>query len=129
MPTLELSENNQFEQIRTWIRTHRPQAVIGRCENFIAAANAEGLRVPEDIGYISLNVVDDEPGASGIDQHRDIMGATAVDVLNTLLQRNQRGLQPASIGTQIDGTWHKGSTLSPRGPTKKAARKTAKKQK
>lgn len=127
VPTLELSEDNQFEQIRTWIRTHRPQAVIGRCENFITAANAEGLRVPEDIGYVSLNVVDDEPGASGIDQHRDIMGATAVDVLNTLLQRNQRGLQPASIGTQIDGTWHKGSTLSPRGPGPKPARKTKKK--
>jgi len=127
VPTLELTEADQFDQIRAWIRTHRPQAVIGRCDNFIAAANAEGLRVPEDIGFVSLNVVDDEPGASGIDQHRDIMGATAVDVLNTLLQRNQRGLQPASIGTQINGTWHQGSTLSKNVPGTKPARPPKKK--
>lgn len=116
VPILELSEGTQFEQLRAWIRIHRPQAVIGRCENFIAAANAEGLQVPRDIGYISLNVVDDEPNASGIDQHRDIMGATAVDVLNSLLQRNQRGFQPASIGTQLDGSWLPGNTLIQRVP-------------
>ncbi len=125
VPTLELNEQDQFEQLRVWIRTYRPQAVIGRCENFIAAAQAEGLQVPRDIGYISLNVVDDEPNASGIDQHRDIMGATAVDVLNSLLQRNQRGMQPASIGTQIDGSWHQGSTLARRVPRSKPPRATA----
>ena len=116
IPTLDLSPENQFDQIRQWVRTHRPQVVIGRCEDFIEAAAAEGLRVPEDIGYVSLNIIDDVPGATGIDQHRDVMGATAIDVLNSLLQRNQRGLQPASIGTQVDGTWQEGSTLSPQAP-------------
>lgn len=116
VPTLELSPTNQTEQIRTWLRTHRPQAVIGRCENFREAAAAEGLKIPRDIGYVSLNIIDDLAGTSGIDQHRDIMGATAVDVLNSLLQRNQRGMQPASIGTQIDGTWHDGKTLRAKPP-------------
>lgn len=111
VPTLELTVENQFEEIRQWIRTHRPQAVIGRCDNFIEAAAAEGLRVPEDIGYVSLNIIDDVPDATGIDQHRDVMGANAIDVLNSLLQRNQRGPQPASIGTQVDGSWHEGATL------------------
>lgn len=119
IPTLELSPEDQFEQIRQWIRTHRPQAVIGRCENFMEAAAAEGLRVPEDIGYISLNIVDDVPDATGIDQHRDVMGATAIDVLNSLLQRNQRGMQSASIGTQVDGTWHEGATLLRRLPRRR----------
>jgi LacI family transcriptional regulator len=111
VPTLELTVENQFEEIRQWIRTHRPQAVIGRCDNFIEAAAAEALRVPEDIGYVSLNIIDDVPDATGIDQHRDVMGANAIDVLNSLLQRNQRGPQPASIGTQVDGSWHEGATL------------------
>ncbi len=111
VPTLELSLDNQIAEIRHWIRTNRPQVVIGRCDNFIEAAAAEGLRVPKDIGYVSLNIIDDMPNATGIDQHRDVMGATAIDVLNSLLQRNQRGPQPASIGTQVDGTWHEGATL------------------
>ena len=112
IPTLELSQDNHLEQLRGWIRKYRPQVVIGRCEDFIEASNAEGLEVPRDIGYVSLNIIDDVPGASGINQHREIMGAVAVDVLNSLLQRNQSGFQPASIGTQIDGTWRVGSTLS-----------------
>ncbi|MCH6255121.1 LacI family transcriptional regulator [Puniceicoccaceae bacterium K14] len=112
IPTLELSEDNPVKQLREWIRAYRPQVVIGRCDNFIEAANAEGLEVPRDIGYVSLNLIDDVPEASGIDQHRGIMGAVAIDVLNSLLQRNQSGFQPASIGTQIDGTWRVGSTLS-----------------
>mgnify|MGYP001565802172 FL=1 len=85
IPTLELSIEDQFEEIRHWIRTHRPQVVIGRCDNFIEAAAAEGLPVPEDIGYVSLNIIDEVPNATGIDQHRDIMGATAIDVFNSLL--------------------------------------------
>ena len=116
VPILELHPHRQLEQIRHWIRTHRPQAVIGRCDNFSAAAAAEGLSVPRDIGYVSLNIVDDEPGCTGIDQHRDIMGALAIDVLNGLMQRNQRGFQPASIGTQVDGSWREGKTLSRRVP-------------
>ena len=58
-----------------------------------------------------LNIVDDVPNATGVDQHRDVMGATAIDVLNSLLQRNQRGEDTVSIGTQIDGSWRKGNSL------------------
>ncbi|HCR28732.1 MAG TPA: hypothetical protein DIV79_01780, partial [Opitutae bacterium] len=50
-------------------------------------------------------------GVSGIYQHRKTMGATAIDVLNSLLQRNQRGPNEVSIGTQVDGSWRKGDTL------------------
>ena len=130
VPTLELSPESQVDEIRHWIRTYRPQVVIGRCENFIEAAEAEGLRIPEDIGFVSLNIIDDVPGAAGIDQHRDVMGATAIDVLNSLLQRNQRGLQPSAIGTQVDGTWQEGSTLSKTAPgaAKKPRRPARKKR-
>jgi hypothetical protein len=41
------------------------------------------------------------------------MGATAVDVLNSLLQRNQRGPLDVPIGTQVDGSWRKGFSLPP----------------
>ncbi|GAB5561073.1 MAG: LacI family DNA-binding transcriptional regulator [Synoicihabitans sp.] len=124
VPTLELSPDNQFDAIRQWIREHRPEVVIGRCENFAEAAAAEGLQMPQDISYVSLNVIDDIAGATGIDQHRDAMGATAVDVLNSLLQRNQRGPQSVAIGTQVDGTWREGNTLglAPRAGRKNARR-------
>ena len=110
---LNLDETDQTDTIRSWLLQYQPQAVISRCEGFFEAAEAEGIKVPDDLGYVSLNVSDDQPGVSGIYQHRRTMGATAVDVLNSLLQRNQRGPLDVPIGTQVDGSWRKGFSLPP----------------
>ena len=113
IPILNLDETDQTDTIRSWLLRYQPQAVISRCDGFFEAAEAEGIKVPDDVGYVSLNVSDDKPGVSGIYQHRRTMGATAVDVLNSLLQRNQRGPLDASIGTQVNGSWRKGFSLPP----------------
>lgn len=111
IPILSLGKSQKADTIHTWLHRYRPQAVISRCDYFFEAAEAEGIEVPEDVAYVSLNISDDRSGVSGIYQHRNIMGATAIDVLNSLLQRNQRGPNEVSIGTQINGSWRKGDTL------------------
>ncbi len=111
IPILNLGKSQRADTIRTWLHRYRPQAVISRCDYFFEAAKAEGIEVPEDIAYVSLNISDDRSGVSGIYQHRKTMGASAIDVLNSLLQRNQRGPNEVSIGTQVDGSWRKGDTL------------------
>lgn len=116
VPTLVVDETARPTVIRDWLRLHRPDAVISRHNDFLAVAAALKVRIPRDLGYASLNVVDDAPGVSGILQHRDVMGATAVDVLHSLLHRNHRGPHAVSQGTQIDGTWRDGRTLRIVGP-------------
>jgi LacI family transcriptional regulator len=112
IPTLELEGSDPVGQVRGWLRKYRPEVVINRSEALAAAAKAERLRIPDDLGYVSLNLVDDEvEGAAGIRQPREAMGALAVDVLNSLMQRNQRGFQSVSIGTHVDGEWEEGRTL------------------
>ena len=112
VPTLVVGGADSRAVIGEWLRRHRPDAVISRCNDVLAVAGATRLRVPRDLGYASLNVVDDVPNVSGILQHRDVMGAAAVDVLHSLLHRNHRGPHEISQGTQIDGTWHEGRTLA-----------------
>lgn len=112
VPTLIVSGPNPSATIGAWLRHHRPDAVISRCNDVLAAAAVLKLRVPRDLGYASLNVVDDAPGVSGILQHRDVMGAAAVDALHGLLHRNHRGPHPVAQGTQIDGSWHEGRTVA-----------------
>lgn len=118
IPTLIVSGPNPSATIGAWLRQHGPDAVISRCNDVLAAAAALKLRVPRDLGYASLNVVDDAPGVSGILQHRDVMGAAAVDALHGLLHRNHRGPHVVAQGTQIDGSWHEGRTVAklPRAP-------------
>ena len=111
VPTLIVDPTGRISAIRAWLRDHRPDAVVSRSDDVLDAAAAQGLRVPRDLGYISLNVIDEAAGVSGILQHRDVMGATAVDILNSLLHRNHRGPNETSQGTEIDGSWHEGRTL------------------
>jgi len=111
VPTLYLKNDDPLTRLREWMRKEKPDAVICRCNRFFEAASLEGICIPEDIGYLSLNVSDDAPEASGIDQHREEMGAIAMDSLNGLLQRNQRGAQRISTGTLVDGSWKEGKTL------------------
>lgn len=112
VPTLIVSGPNPSAPIAAWLRAHRPDAVISRCNHVLAAASALKLRVPRALGYASLNVLDDAPGVSGILQHRDILGAAAVDILHSLLHRNHRGPHAVAQGTQIDGSWHEGRTVA-----------------
>ncbi|HRE80678.1 MAG TPA: LacI family DNA-binding transcriptional regulator [Opitutaceae bacterium] len=111
LPTLVVDQQNPQGKIQAWLRKHRPDAVISRSDQVLSAAQGLRLRIPEDLGYVSLNAIDDAPQVSGILQPRDVMGATAVDMIHNLLQRNHRGFHDNSHGTQVDGTWHPGKTL------------------
>lgn len=111
IPTLIVRTPNEVSDIRRWLRKYRPQAVISRSTHFLEAAKAEGISVPEDMGYVSLDTSEDASNAVGIHYRRDALGAAAVDVLNTLLHRNHTGPLDISVGTQIDGDWQEGETL------------------
>ena len=114
VPTLVVNGATAKSVIRSWLEKHRPDAVISRYSDFLPIAATLRQSAPRNFGYASLNVVDDAPSVSGIVQHRDIMGATAVDVLHSLLHRNHRGPHKIAQGTQIDGTWHEGRTTAKR---------------
>lgn len=113
IPVLRVEGEDDHELIRQWIKEHRPQVVVSRCHHFLEVIKREGLRIPDDMAYISLNVNEDIENATGIRHRRDLLGATAVDVLNSLLHRNHKGPNEVSLGTQVDGIWHEGTTLPP----------------
>lgn len=86
--------------------------MINCSSEFHPAAEAERLRIPEDVGYVSLNVRDDISGATGIDPRGDVMGEIAMDTLGRLLQRGLRSASGnSSVGSLVVGTWCEGRTL------------------
>jgi len=111
VPVLVVTGKSPRAEIGAWLAEHRPDAVISRCHDVWPTLKALRLRVPGDMGYASLNIVDDAPHVSGILQHRDVMGATAIDVIQSLLHRNHRGPNRVSQGTHVDGTWFEGRTV------------------
>lgn len=113
VPTLVSGSDDPPSRVLEWVRRHRPDAIISRSDHGYQTLRAAGVRIPAELGYVSLNVIDDAPGVSGILQPRDVMGAAAVDALNTLLLVSHRGPGASSLGTHVDGVWHEGRTVRP----------------
>jgi len=100
-----------------WFRAHRPEVVISSVGNSIdAVLREEGLRCPEDVGLVSLGTREDSlPDAqgrifSGSDENVEETGVAAVDLVVTLMHRNERGIPATARTVLIDSKWVQGTT-------------------
>jgi LacI family transcriptional regulator len=70
-----------------------------------------GWRVPRDIGLASLACPERGHASSGIWQNGTLIGATGMDTLISMLERNERGLPEQAHTVMIEGIWNPGRTL------------------
>lgn len=98
-------------ELTAWLESHRPSAII--CINPVVREWLVelGMRIPEDIGLVNLNLVSDVAGWAGIDENHAKIGAAAVDLLIGQLSRNELGLPRAPRKILVPGTWVNGATL------------------
>ena len=68
-------------------------------------------RIPQDIGLASLACPAPEHACSGIWQNGALIGATGMDTLISMLERNERGLPAQAQTVMIEGIWNPGKTL------------------
>jgi LacI family transcriptional regulator len=116
VPTLYVNHTGDLVgEISGWISRFKPDLIISRRAEVHVAATQLGLRIPRDLGYISLNTLDDRPRCSGIVQNRSAMGGIAMDLLNSLLMRSYRGFNEACQSTYVDSNWMDGNTTRPPG--------------
>lgn len=111
-------------ELRVWMKQHAPDVIItqGISQEMIDWFEKDfGLRVPRDIGIANLSAHTGEPHITGILQNDYLVGATAVDVLAGMLQRNERGLPKIIAYTLVDGTWYPGATIRRSPATKKTS--------
>jgi LacI family transcriptional regulator len=109
------------EDIRTdqssfaaWMRRYKPD-VLFTLYNFIRPwIEALGLQVPRDIGLIQLELRRGSEGWAGMDQHNDLTGEAATDMLVGMLHNNEIGTPAFPRATLISGTWVPGKTVRPR---------------
>ena len=100
-------------ELGRWLRRHVPEAVLtplysgGRAFRCLQAWQASPRPRDPRIRWISLqrDPLDPHPG---IDPHGELIGVTAVDLLNTMLATGERGVPPVTRGVFVEGTWHPG---------------------
>jgi len=113
-----LTKDGLEEEFVAWFKRHKPDVVVavdravrGWIEKSI------GLRIPEDVGLANLNVDPGDPWQAGISQNDRLIGATAVDFLAGMLQRNERGIPATPIRTLVEGVWKPGLSVRSSAPT------------
>lgn len=98
-------------QFPDWFRAHRPDAVLSTSGECLALLHDMAVRVPKDVGFAHLGITPGENETAGIDQRSELVGAAALDLVDTLLRSNERGLPKLRRSILISGVWVPGATV------------------
>ncbi|MDF3056965.1 MAG: LacI family transcriptional regulator [Rariglobus sp.] len=107
-----LTKDGLEHEFVTWFKRHKPDVVVAvdrAVRGWIESSL--GLRIPGDVGLANLNVNPDDTWQAGIHQNDRLIGATAVDFLAGMLQRNERGIPATPIRTLVEGVWKSGTSV------------------
>jgi DNA-binding LacI/PurR family transcriptional regulator len=94
-----------------WVRRERVDAVVSTHEELPWRLGDVGLRVPEDIGYAHLDLLERKGQFAGIDQQPEEIGAAAVELVAGQLNRNEMGLPARARVLTLPGVWVDGGTV------------------
>lgn len=103
-------ETGRHKEQREWIEKHRPDVIISY-DLVVRDIRAIGYRVPEDLGFASLDLDPLNAEISGVDENNFLIGQKAVDLLVDMIHRGERGVPPIPVRTLVESTWIPGSTL------------------
>lgn len=107
IPELETDRGQRFG---AWVREYRPDAIICNEATCMTDLQKLGLRVPQDVALVHLNVCGDVAGWAGIDQKHAQLGECAVDMVVAQLHRDERGIPSLVKHIDIRGGWVMGWT-------------------
>ena len=94
-----------------WLKRTRPDAIITSCYIFPKYLQDLGLKTPADLGMAVVFKRVSSDNFSGIDQNVHRIGAVGMDVLVSMIQRNELGVPVNPLQTLVDGQWVPGETV------------------
>lgn len=113
---LLFDDYNNPASFRRWLKTARPDAVIGVWQDLpLTWMRKGGVNVPDDISYATLDLGDRVGNIAGMLQDNHGIGAAAMDLLAGQLFRNEIGIPATPKITMVEGTWMDGPTVTRRG--------------
>ncbi len=97
-------------RFQAWFREHRPDAILTLHTVAREWLSAIGVQAPRDVGLIQLERRRGCEDWAGMEQHNDLTGEAAVDMLVSLLNNNETGVPAFPRATFIGGSWADGAT-------------------
>jgi len=101
-----------YDFLHAWLKKHKPDVIITSIgERVFSILQKNGWRIPEDIGVANLACPEYGERISGCYQNGKLAGATAMDALISMIERNEKGLPEQSVTLMIESRWNPGKTL------------------
>ncbi|MEI6071731.1 MAG: hypothetical protein WCS31_08050 [Verrucomicrobiae bacterium] len=104
-------ESLSLDALREYLRRHRPDAILTNFWNTAAWLKQLNIAVPGELGLAYLSVDETRSAFSGINENSFAIGEAALDLLATMIQRNEIGIPAIPRHIMIDGYWVPGRTV------------------
>jgi LacI family transcriptional regulator len=94
-----------------WLRRTHPDVIFTLYNVVRRWVEEGGWSVPGDVGLIQLEWRAARPDWAGMNQHNDVVGETAIDMLVSMIHGSETGCPAFPRATQISPSWVPGSTV------------------
>ena len=99
------------ELFHKWLKKERPDAILTLYHETESWLTDLGLSVPTDMGLIQLEWQKHHRQWAGMEQHNDIVGEAAVDMVISMIHHEEVGIPSFPRSTLIGSTWIPGETI------------------
>lgn len=107
-----LSRKTDKGKLLAWIKQYQPDVIIANSDDrLLHLLSGAGIRVPEDIGFLCLDVWESRKHLSGLRQMKEDAFQVAMDLLHGMLVRHELGPPDWPTCVQVPSLWNEGSTL------------------
>lgn len=111
---LDEEKDGDHEAFMRWYRKYRPEVILaGGRSVYYKSLVKEGVKVPEEVQFVSLHCEFMRSPVAGISQNGEAVGGVAVDHLVAMIQRFKVGLESFPKTTTILGRWVDGESYQP----------------
>jgi len=104
-------EDWNFSAFAKWFRKHRPDCIVTIHQDVFVFLKELGVSVPSDVGVAMCNVTNPSSNSSGIDENSALIGRAAVDLVVSMINRNELGIPAVPQRLLVEGTWRPGATV------------------
>jgi len=94
-----------------WYRKHRPDAIIVITDDIRDWLESSKVSIPKDVGLCHLNWNSAKKDWSGVNEHNDLVGPAAVQLVTDQLFSNELGVPQFPRSILVEGEWADGNTL------------------
>jgi len=104
-----------------WLDRHQPDVIFTLYNTVFHWLEERGLQAPRDLGVIQLEWRASRPDIAGMDQHNDVTGEAAVDMVISQIHNNEHGVPAFPRATLIGATWRDGTSVRPQAAAARGA--------